>query len=575
MFLSTKITTSTIILILTLSFILVSIPEVRLVKAASEIIRIREDGTVEGTDKIQRDGDIYTLTGDINGSVGAEEAFIFVENHNIVIDGAGYTIQGTGQGTGILMMRRQNVTIKNVNIKGFGTGINFWAVHNWPPDSKYWGLEPASNNRILDNNITIPVIQGIIEAEVLAWGIYLQEAHDTLISGNTITSQDPKSGVFCGDWSCYNNTFLNNRFVGCGLFLTSSNQNTILNNMVDSKRLIHFEGASNQVIDGAGQVFLFNCNNMTVKNVDSPVDLTISVYLSGTTNSEITNCSGHISLADSRNNTISENRLVNAKSTVRTSALCALELLNCQYNTVFGNDIAMSGETWAGSECIHISNSAYNNIYGNNIYGTEVPNKGRAIYLTGSTSNSIHGNNITKSETAIYSASDTRETIYQNNFEGCNVAISMSSSSGYSVFANNITNCITGVSIFESNNNAFYHNNFIDNKQHVFEQHESYYPPFYRYSVNNTWDNGVDGNYWSDYNGTDNNGDGIGDTPYTVYENYTDRYPLMNPVVIQEFPDTTPPFPTWIVAAIVIIAVVGAALLVYFAKVKKTTEKIE
>ena len=34
------------------------------------------------------------------------------------------------------------------------------------------------------------------------------------------------------------------------------------------------------------------------------------------------------------------------------------------------------------------------------------------------------------------------------------------------------------------------------------------------------------------------------------------------------------PFPTWIVAAIVIIAVVGAALLVYSTKIKKTTRKV-
>jgi hypothetical protein len=52
--------------------------------------------------------------------------------------------------------------------------------------------------------------------------------------------------------------------------------------------------------------------------------------------------------------------------------------------------------------------------------------------------------------------------------------------------------------------------------------------------------------------------------------------------VIPEFPDdeepTTPtnePFPTWIVAAIAIIAVVGIALLVYVIKIRKTTEKAE
>jgi hypothetical protein len=44
----------------------------------------------------------------------------------------------------------------------------------------------------------------------------------------------------------------------------------------------------------------------------------------------------------------------------------------------------------------------------------------------------------------------------------------------------------------------------------------------------------------------------------------------------QSEPQQSESFPTtWIVAAIVIIAVVGVALLVYFAKVKKTTEKAE
>jgi len=40
-------------------------------------IYIRADGSVEGTDKIQRDGDVYTLISDISGS-------IVVERENVV-----------------------------------------------------------------------------------------------------------------------------------------------------------------------------------------------------------------------------------------------------------------------------------------------------------------------------------------------------------------------------------------------------------------------------------------------------------------------------------------------------------
>ncbi len=67
------------------------------------------------------------------------------------------------------------------------------------------------------------------------------------------------------------------------------------------------------------------------------------------------------------------------------------------------------------------------------------------------------------------------------------------------------------------------------------------------------WDNGKEGNFWSRYNGTDANGDGIGDTPYSIGQFFTytttvgknasgsriwgvDNYPLMNPVVVEESP---------------------------------------
>jgi hypothetical protein len=90
-------------------------------------------------------------------------------------------------------------------------------------------------------------------------------------------------------------------------------------------------------------------------------------------------------------------------------------------------------------------------------------------------------------------------------------------------------------------NNTFYLNNFIDNLHNVAVK-----------TTKNNWDNGQFGNYWSDYNGTDNNNDGFGDTPYFIQENNQDNYPLMNPVDIEEF--IIPEFPSWTILPLLIVA---------------------
>ena len=99
-------------------------------------VYIRADGSIDPSDApIQRDGNLYILTGNIISSTDG----IVVERDNIVIDGAGHMLQGTGSGTGVDFSGRSNVTIKNITIAKFHTGICLYS---------------SSNNSISGNNIT-------------------------------------------------------------------------------------------------------------------------------------------------------------------------------------------------------------------------------------------------------------------------------------------------------------------------------------------------------------------------------------------------------------------------------------
>ena len=91
--------------------------------------------------------------------------------------------------------------------------------------------------------------------------------------------------------------------------------------------------------------------------------------------------------------------------------------------------------------------------------------------------------------------------------------------------------------IADAYDNAVYHNNFIDNGKQIAAYNEM-----------NIWDWGYPsgGNYWSSHNPPDiysgpyqneTGSDGIGDIPYIMDENNTDRYPLIYPYSYVPSPD--------------------------------------
>jgi parallel beta-helix repeat protein len=190
---------------------------------ASGTITIKADGSVEGTTDIMTvDNVTYTFTANINDS-------IVVERNNITIDGAGYTLQGTGSGYGIELSYRSNVTIKNMEIKNFEVGIL---------------LSFTSDNTISGNKITA----------FDSCGIYmdLYAPHNT-ISGNTITapSKVERHGIFLGQTSG-NNIISGNYIDGFyeyGIRGGASSNNIISGNTIrDTFNGIWFSGGSNNRI---------------------------------------------------------------------------------------------------------------------------------------------------------------------------------------------------------------------------------------------------------------------------------------------------------------------------------------
>lgn len=304
----------------------------RAVAAQDTNIYIKSDGSVaygyvDGKPPIKRDGDLYTLTGDVGR--------IVIQRSNIVLDGDGYRIEvGTHGGlVGISVSRVVNVTIMNTRFVLCETGV-------YSSDSSFINI---MNNKFY-SNVFATSFNGSVQSTLIQKNIFtdnqfcvrlVSDCHNTVISENdfsnnrigiyienncdnsqivrnnlTSTTEKWKSRGETGIWisglslnckivqnriskqmsgvtlSSGGNDLYGNIFENCGLRVYDFLANNISANTVNGKPLVYMESFSDRVIEEAGQVILVNCSNVTVKNLNLSY-ASVGITLWKTSNSRI------------------------------------------------------------------------------------------------------------------------------------------------------------------------------------------------------------------------------------------------------------------------------------------------
>jgi len=585
---------ATVALLLVFSVMLFSFLDVRIAKTEANTIVVPDDydSIQEAVDNACEGDIVFVKSGTYYGSVFINKSLSLIGE-----DKTKTTIVGDwGLNGTVVLVRHDAVTIRDLTMKSTsnsglsGRGVHLLHVRYCHVSNCNFGnngisvwLYGASENTIEDNHMvdgtgTIPY----------SAGIKLQDSHYNSIIGNDITEYDYGFGIVL-DASMGNN-LTGNHVSNCydGLWVRSSSNNSITSNSVIITRNIFLRTDDNVMLSSFGLRLHSSSNNIIASNTildnSNGIQLTLSSYFNLVENNTISNSTycGLELADDASHNTILGNKVVDNKH--------GLEIKFSSNNTLRNNDIADNVYNfWVnGTELRHFiqdfdaSNMVNNkpvyywvnkhdlfvpldagyvalvNCTNITITGLEISNNYDGLLLAytmnstitkslivnnyfgvklyQSTFNSILESNLRQNYWAVWFYRSTDNSIAGNNITANNkYGMLLITSSNNRITANNIVNNRVGASFGNSSNNFVYQNNFINNTKHVevTKIAVGYIPiPDGMHIFDNVYPSG--GNYWDDYNGTDANHDGIGDTPYLVseYRNNTDDYPLMAPITI-------------------------------------------